>query len=131
MTVTAHIDVLQCKENGGYGSGNNRGIQYAWNQYQADLVIVSNPDVEFSDGLVKRMIHFHEKNSNVAIVAPRMKHTDGSYARNTAWRIPKNKWGFLFSDVPVINRVFAKSYLYKIQNGKKVFVLMPLPDYFL
>jgi GT2 family glycosyltransferase len=33
-------------ENKGYGAGNNRGIEYARNNYDFEFLIISNPDIE-------------------------------------------------------------------------------------
>lgn len=47
------IDVIRCEKNGGYSFGNNYGAEYLIKQYDVDIIVISNPDVEFSEGFVK------------------------------------------------------------------------------
>ena len=45
------IQLVFLEENGGYGKGNNAGVRFAAEENQADYVLISNPDVVFSEEL--------------------------------------------------------------------------------
>lgn len=52
---TLAIDVIKCDRNGGYSSGNNYGANYLIKQYDADIIFISNPDVEFTEKFVEEI----------------------------------------------------------------------------
>lgn len=39
--------LIRTDENGGYGSGNQAGIDYAMEYLEPDYIIIANPDVHF------------------------------------------------------------------------------------
>ena len=45
--------LIRTDENGGYGSGNQAGIDYAMEYLEPDYIIIANPDVHFFDDCVK------------------------------------------------------------------------------
>jgi GT2 family glycosyltransferase len=49
------IYLVKTNKNGGYGYGNNIGVLYAKNKLGCTHVIISNPDVIFSDKCVQKM----------------------------------------------------------------------------
>ena len=52
--AAAKVDVIQSDKNGGYSYGNNRGAFYLMDQYDVDVLLIANPDVEFSDEFVRK-----------------------------------------------------------------------------
>lgn len=48
------IDVIRSDKNGGYSYGNNLGAFYLMDQYQADLIYIANPDVEFEEQFIEK-----------------------------------------------------------------------------
>ena len=57
------VDVIQSDKNGGYSYGNNYGAFYLIEKYMVDILVIANPDVEFSEAflirVVQDMIHLH------------------------------------------------------------------------
>ena len=57
------VDVIQSDKNGGYSYGNNYGAFYLIDKYMVDILVIANPDVEFSEAflirIVQDMIHLH------------------------------------------------------------------------
>lgn len=49
------VHVLRTEENGGYGSGNQAGIDYAADQLEAGYVIIANPDVHVTARCIRRV----------------------------------------------------------------------------
>lgn len=49
------VHVLRTEENGGYGSGNQAGIDYAVDDLEAGYVVIANPDIHVTARCVKRV----------------------------------------------------------------------------
>lgn len=108
------IHVVQSEKNGGYGYGNNIGIDYLKNL--VDYIIVANPDVVFEESVVLKMKDAFDENT--AIVAPLTLQPDKKRQLPEAWKVPTVKDYFLFSS-KILNKKYrpmwyAKEYL---QNG--------------
>lgn len=58
-------------ENLGYASGNNVGIQYAYNS-GADYVCVANNDIIVDSHFLTELVESAEKNTNIGIVCPKI-----------------------------------------------------------
>lgn len=103
------IKVIQTDKNGGYGYGNNVGIRYSVNEFQSDYILVSNPDVHFTDECVINMSYFLENNDQYGIVAPRALDTQGNNQKLIAWKLQK-KWDYMFSASMVYLKYFSGKY---------------------
>ncbi|MDD6403416.1 MAG: glycosyltransferase [Mollicutes bacterium] len=80
------IIVRQTSKNGGYGYGNNYGIKYAYEKLNADYVVLSNPDVFFSNQMVETLLkEMIEKNAAVVSGTQRVNKQP---IRTPAWKIP-------------------------------------------
>lgn len=64
------IDVLLAEANKGYATGNNFGAFYALEQYAPDYLLIANPDVEFSEKVVERLVETLERYEKGAVAAP-------------------------------------------------------------
>src|SRR5699024_4367823 len=62
------IRVISSPKNGGYGYGNNFGINYAVNELKAKKAIVCNPDVEFEEQTVIKLVNIMTK-TNAALTS--------------------------------------------------------------
>lgn len=116
------IHTLFLDFNGGYGTGNNAGVRYAVEKCQADYVLISNPDVVFSEECLKKMAGVLERHEDVAVVTAQME--DAHYGTQ------KNGWplhgfvGELLSMGPVSRRIFGSFLKYPesyFKNKKAVF----------
>lgn len=81
-------DIIQTKYNGGYAKGNNFGAFYTIEKYSPEIIIIANPDVEFSDDVVCQFEETLMKNDNIAAVTCRMKCLSGIDLPD-AWKLPK------------------------------------------
>ena len=50
------VDVIQSDKNGGYSYGNNYGAFYLIEKYMIDILVIANPDVEFSEAFLVRLV---------------------------------------------------------------------------
>lgn len=79
------IRVISSPKNGGYGYGNNFGINYAVNELKAEKAIVCNPDVEFEEQTVIKLVNIMTK-TNAALTSAVEVNKVPSI--NKAWKIP-------------------------------------------
>ncbi|MBV8396313.1 MAG: glycosyltransferase family 2 protein [Actinobacteria bacterium] len=76
------------QENVGMGAGNNAGMRVAGGRY----FFLLNPDAWVTDGSLERLVAFADARPSAAVVAPRLRNTDGSLQRSvrgfpTVWRL--------------------------------------------
>lgn len=81
-----HIFVEKTERNGGYGYGNNYGVKFAKEKLNAKYVVISNPDVSFSNSMVEHLLHTMKK-YNAALVSGKQK-VNNKMIKNCAWKIP-------------------------------------------
>lgn len=80
------VTLINSGKNGGYGYGNNIGIKYAVQEFQSKYIIISNPDVSFTNELIHTMVRFMKK-SNAAIVSGRQR-VNGKAVKVPGWAVP-------------------------------------------
>ena len=116
------IQLVFLEENGGYGKGNNAGVRFAAEENQADYVLISNPDVVFSEECLKKILRIFEAHKDVAAVTARME--DARYGtQKNAWPL-RGFWGELLSMGPVSRRLFRPFLEYpdrRFQGKKAVY----------
>lgn len=78
------VRIVENRENTGYGRGNN----LAFSMMSGDIVLVTNPDNELAPDAIERMLAVLDSEPDVALVAPKLVHEDGSI-RPSARRFPK------------------------------------------
>ena len=86
--TTKKTHILKAEYNGGYGYGNNFGIEYSYYTLKADYVLIANPDVIFSNECVKGLrsvLHTHQE---IAISTAIPKKPNGENQSIIAWKIP-------------------------------------------
>lgn len=105
------VHVVCAEKNGGYGSGNNGGIEYLRKNYSCDYIIIANPDVIFDESVIKKMIN--EFDEDTVIVAPLTLNSKKERQLPIAWKVPTVKDYFLFSSI-VLNKIF-KPFQYPTQ----------------
>lgn len=105
------VHMVCAEKNGGYGSGNNVGIEYLRKNYSCDYIIIANPDVIFDESVIKKMVN--EFDEDTVIVAPLTLDSKKERQLPIAWKVPTVKDYFLFSSI-VLNKIF-KPFQYPIQ----------------
>lgn len=103
------IIVIKTERNGGYGYGNNNGISFLVKNYNTRYIIISNPDVEVSEGTVAGCLNYLTKNPNCAVVAPMMKMKNMEKSYHCAWRIP-SFCQYLFFSLVFLGKLGEKMY---------------------
>lgn len=90
------IDVIQNTQNGGYGAGNNLGINYAKNRYHSKYIVIANPDVFFSEDTVSNMLRIIRSNSSIGVVAPIQLDINRNEILDKCWKL-QNRKSFILS----------------------------------
>lgn len=113
------VHVIKSKKNGGYGYGNNIGINYAYEKLKDKYVILSNPDVMFKENMICNLVKIMiEKN---AAMVSGVQYVNGKPIpyKSRAWRIP-TAFQYTFSTTriaPYINYSYTQdAYAKKIMQ---------------
>ena len=93
MLESNKVHVIKSEKNGGYGYGNNVGIDYL--KDKVDYIMIANPDVIFEEHVVSNLVSSFDKDT--AIVAPLTLQPDGKRQQPEAWKVPTVRDYFLFS----------------------------------
>lgn len=54
--VSPKVVLLEAEKNGGYGFGNNLGIKYAYEKLKSNYVLIANPDIEFDESCLQKLL---------------------------------------------------------------------------
>ena len=81
--------VIRSDKNGGYGYGNNFGINYILEHFpDTTHILISNPDVQYEETILEPLLQVFQADNKVAVVAPFMKDRNGRKSKSAAWKIP-------------------------------------------
>lgn len=107
---TDKVKVIKTEKNGGYAYGNNYGIKYAKKYFNAEYLIISNPDVFFEEIVINKMIEVLNSNDKIAIVAPKLINRNNANDMK-GWKLP-NYWMNICQLSIILNKVFASFFKY-------------------
>ena len=109
------ISVISSGKNGGYGFGNNYGLNYVNNKFKSKYIIISNPDVYFSENVVLKLYDLLNKSSELLIASAVMTDQNGVKQSNTAWRLLPC-FTYILNEGALLHRVF------KFNNYRNLFM---------
>lgn len=119
------IHVIRTERNGGYGYGNNRGVEYANSVLGAEFAVIANPDVEFTNECINLLFEELQKDIDCGVIAPVSLDPKGNLSRNVAWKQLPAFFEVLGSSV-LINRLirhrssYSNEYLFGTGGSKEV-----------
>lgn len=104
------IVVISSEKNGGYGTGNNFGIRYLYENLKSKYILLANPDTTIEENSINALQNFLMLNPKYAVVAPFM--VDGKMERqhNTAFRIPRK--AEYIASLEILSSKMSKSFYY-------------------
>ncbi|MDO5291417.1 MAG: glycosyltransferase [bacterium] len=111
------VDVIRTKRNGGYGYGNNYGVNYCIEKYGAQHILISNPDVEVEEITIKKCLDYLMQYKECAVVSPVMLNHDMTLNKRCVWKKP-TYWEYLFFSLTLMGRFFQGMY-YSIDSFDK------------
>lgn len=94
--------LVRAKENKGYAAGNNVGLQYIISHKIKGNVIISNPDIYYTNEILEKVLE-PLKDSTVGI-STGLIHTDGKITSNFGWMLP-DFWDLLFNQYLLIYKL--------------------------
>ena len=98
--------LVKAEKNGGYGYGNNLGVQYAYEIAGADLVLIANPDAVFDEDCLRKVITCFEDEPNAAVVSvPSIGRGGKPEWQISAWPL-RSFFGELLHTGPLMKRLF-------------------------
>lgn len=115
---TDKIHVLRTEENGGYGMGNQAGINYAVEYLEADYIIIANPDIHVTPRCIERVKHALDNTEDAVMASARVVDPQGKDLFSYWTLLPL--WKDLL-DTGLITRRLFKAMLntpsYRLQNA--------------
>lgn len=103
------VHLIKSSANKGYAAGNNAGIKYAIENLETDILIISNPDVNFSSDLIVKAKEILLSKNDVGAVTGKMICT--SQIKNpVAWKLPD--WTECLIESSFILKKFLKNKLF-------------------
>lgn len=74
------VKIITSKQNKGFGYGHNKIID----EIKSDYHLILNPDIEFTQDTIQKLIEYLESNINIALITPEIRNTD-----KTIQQLPK------------------------------------------
>ena len=123
------VIIRQSQKNGGYGYGNNYGVSIAKNEYAADYIFISNPDVRFGESIISSFIDAFLMDNNIAVVsAMQINGYSNKEIKNCCWRIP-TYGDYLRSSLLMLGRL--NDHRYDLDRSKEMQEVGCVPGAFL
>lgn len=82
------VSVVRTDKNGGYGYGNNFGIEYAENRYDSDYYVICNPDIEFEEKTLASILNVMSKDNGIVCASTIPYTPKGNVQSKFCWNIP-------------------------------------------
>jgi len=115
------VHVIRTDKNGGYAKGNNFGLRYARERFNPDFFIMANPDILFSEEVVRGILEQFTENDTIGSCLMRLNGTID--LRMTAWRFPS--YGKVLKETSFVASSLFKNrsdYAHELEKGVKHYV---------
>lgn len=119
--VNDKIVLIKSQKNGGYGAGNNLGIDYLVQHSEADFILLSNPDVIIEEEAIKKTYEFMKSHPEYGLAAPFMCNPNHEKQYNSAFKIPK-RMQYIFSFGLLFSKLFNVSFYKNLDKVKDAVV---------
>lgn len=115
------IIVIKTDKNGGYGYGNNFGIEYLITKLNSKKILICNPDTKIEGKTVNELEKFIDNNKKCVMVSPVMTDVFGKKQINTAFRIPSTIQ-YIMSVELIYSKLFNPLFYnnFTVEHKKKV-----------
>lgn len=80
-------EVIKTIKNKGYAYGNNFGARYLMDKYGVDYIIIANPDVQFEEDLIEKIINSFQIYNDYALLSAIAINGKGE-AQKSYWKMP-------------------------------------------
>jgi len=103
------IIVIRTDKNGGYGYGNNYGINYSYKILNADYILIANPDVEFSNECIIKMRDVLIADNKCAVTSAVSLTPKGERQSVIGWKLP-TPLEYILTASMLYTKLFSKMY---------------------
>ena len=100
--ATGKVVLVEARENNGYAAGNNVGLKYILDNHLEGNIIISNPDIYFSDEDLVRVLKPLE--DHCVGISTGLITTDGKITSNFAWMLP-SYWKLLSNQFLILYKI--------------------------
>ena len=98
------VHLIRTAHNGGYGAGNQAGIDYAMEHLSPDYIIIANPDIHVSDACILRVKEALARQENAAAASALVRSPEGKRLFSYWDLLPM--WKDLLDTEPFCRRIF-------------------------
>ena len=98
------VHLIRTAHNGGYGAGNQAGIDYAVEHLSPDYIIIANPDIHVSDACILRVKEALAHQENAAAASALVRSPEGKRLFSYWDLLPM--WKDLLDTEPFCRRIF-------------------------
>lgn len=98
------VHLIRTGHNGGYGAGNQAGIDYAVEHLSPDYIIIANPDIHVSDVCILRVKEALAHQENAAAASALVRSPEGKRLFSYWDLLPM--WKDLLDTEPLCRRIF-------------------------
>ena len=100
------VGLIRAEQNGGYGWGNQIGVDWAVDRLGADYVIVANPDIHVSEECILRVKEALDRTERCALASALVESPEGKPLFSYWMLLPL--WKDLLDTGLVTRRLFAR-----------------------
>ena len=98
------VHLIRTGHNGGYGAGNQAGIDYAMEHLSPDYIVIANPDIHVSDACILRVKEALARQENAAAASALVRSPEGKRLFSYWDLLPM--WKDLLDTEPLCRRIF-------------------------
>ena len=98
------VHLIRTGHNGGYGAGNQAGIDYAMEHLSPDYIVIANPDIHVSDACILRVKEALARQENAAAASALVRSPEGKRLFSYWDLLPM--WKDLLDTEPFCRRIF-------------------------
>ena len=89
LNGSGKVHALRLEQNGGYGMGNQEGINYAVDCLEAEYVIIANPDIHVTQRCICRVKDALDRTRGAVVLIPRICEPVGRRIQHGLKQLPR------------------------------------------
>lgn len=102
------VNIIKTDKNGGYGYGNNYGVKFCNEKFKSDYILIANPDVNFTEELVLKLLD-NLVNNDAAVISAKRITKNGEIQYPNYWKVPSS-FEYLSISFLTLSKFIGKKY---------------------
>ena len=128
--VSEKVTVIKTDKNGGYGYGNNFGTRYIKEHFNSKYVLLSNPDVVFSNDLIQRFVRTMEQQPQLALISAIQHDINNQPIHDLSWKVPTS-FEYAILNSGKLARFFQQMMYWILVNLSSMLIVFQVLCYFM